>query len=776
MMFTDPAKVLAAISACDSVEYIRGKNRAKVNNLFNGAPLLSDEDAKKMGLRINCNLGEAPIIGQHGRRQYSEAFTAPVRYFKVNLPDAPPEKRVDWETTITAKLNKILKESLHYFELQRSQWASVLLHGIAPKIWWNDYCWYPSYVALEDFRVPTDTKCSLENLTWFAIRCNYTEGELAKKVFGQYAQKGWNKKEISAILDRYHEKTSEQADYSWTTQPEKMAELVKQNAGFYASDAVPTIPLWHFYFLDDSNRAKPKWVLRVVPDIKVQGPAPQDFLYNSDKPVASKLSQIVHIQFGDLNNKAPFLYHSVRALGFLMMEPIFHSNLLQCRFLQHVHEHMNIWLRSVDPAGKAKAQKIEMFDRAFIPEGVSIVAQTERHQVNPQLVEMGLDLTKNLKQEASISYTQDSEAARQGEETATGVMARVNSVNALVSGLLTTAFNYQVFEYREICRRFCIKGSRDEEVREFQKAVKAAQIPPQWIDSSLWEVEPEKPIGNGNPTMAQAMASKLLEMRPMYDGTAQQEILHEATTIFTGDPRKAQRWAPIGGRTGVNDAQEHAELAFSTLMLGVPVRQKEGLSLIDQIETILGLTAGVIARIEKTGNMATPADTIGLRTAEQYTTTMIQQLAQDKAESPRAKQYADALGKLMNTVKGFEQRLAEMNAQGEVPKMSINYKDAPPEIRRQMEIREGFKPATDPEAQMDPKTLKSVHGMAVKDAQAQHKAKLDEEKFHMEQRRQDTATLLEQSRKNVETSAEIEREKARQEAEPKEEPAANGAN
>jgi hypothetical protein len=117
-----------------------------------------------------------------------------------------------------------------------------------------------------------------------------------------------------------------------------------------------------------------------------------------------------------------------------------------------------------------------------------------------------------------------------------------------------------------------------------------------------------------------------------------------------------------------------------------------------------------------------------------------------------------------------------MNAQGEVPKMSINYKDAPPEIRRQMEIREGFKPATDPEAQMDPKTLKSVHGMAVKDAQAQHKAKLDEEKFHMEQRRQDTATLLEQSRKNVETSAEIEREKARQEAEPKEEPAANGAN
>lgn len=775
MLFNDPSKVTAAIRACDDAEYIRGKNRTKVNSMFNGAPLLSEKDAEKLGLRINANLGEAPVIAQHGRRQYGQAFLSRNRYFKVNIPDAPPEKSMAWSAFITKKINRVLKKSRAYLDLHRSQWASTLLHGIAPKIRQDKYCWLPTYVALEDFRVPTETKCSLENLSWFAVRKNYTEGELSRKVFGNNADPNWNKPEIQKILDKYHDKNSESTgDVSWMTSPEKMAEIVKQNAGFYASDAVPTIPLWHFYYQDDTNLRKKNWKLCVVPDVKLDSD-PQKFLYDSKKPIAEKLEHILHIQFGDLNNKAPFLYHSVRALGFLLMEPIFHSNLLKLRVLQHAHEQMNIWLRSSDPAGKARAQKVEMYDRAFIPEGISIVPQAERHNPNPQFVELGLALIKDLKQQASVSYTQDSEGARNGDETATGVMARVNAVNALVSGLLQTAFNYEQFDYEEICRRFCLPNSQDDDVREFQKACKGYGIPRNYLDVDLWEVEPEQPIGSGNPTMEMAMIQQLLGIRPMMDGTAQQEVLHEAIITFTGDPKKADRWAPIDRQRGVTDAQEHAELAFSTLMLGVPVRQREGLSVMEQIETLLGLTAGVIARIEKTGSMATTSEVAGLRNAEQYTGELIQKLAQNPAEKPRVKDYSDSLGKLMNTVKAFEQRLAAMASQGEAPKMSINYKDAPADIRRQMEQREGFKPSEDPEAQVDPKTQKALHGMAIKDQQHKQRMVQDDQKFHLEQRRQDTATLLDQQRKDVETAAQISNEKAKAEAAPKPEPAKNGA-
>jgi hypothetical protein len=93
MNFTSASKVLSTIQATDTAAFIQGGNRAKINQLFNGAPLLSAEDAKKLGLRVNCNLGEAPVLGQHGRRQYHTAFLSRSNYFTVRLPTRLPRNK-----------------------------------------------------------------------------------------------------------------------------------------------------------------------------------------------------------------------------------------------------------------------------------------------------------------------------------------------------------------------------------------------------------------------------------------------------------------------------------------------------------------------------------------------------------------------------------------------------------------------------------------------------------------------------------------------------------
>lgn len=197
----------------------------------------------------------------------------------------------------------------------------------------------------------------------------------------------------------------------------------------------------------------------------------------------------------------------------------------------------------------------------------------------------------------------------------------------------------------------------------------------------------------------------------------------------------------------------------------------------EQVETLLGLISGVIARIEKEGGMATRAEVIGLRNAEQYTGNLIQQLAQNPAEKSKVKEYADILGKLMNTVKAFEQRLAESSQQAgqEKETLGFNYKDAPEDVKRQIELLYGFKPSQMPEAQVDPKTQKAVHSMAIKESQHQARMQQEEEAFHLQQRREDTATLLDAQRQQVKTEAEIGAQKAKAAAEPKPEPAANGA-
>lgn len=726
MKFTSAEKVQSTINAGDENARIRGENRERIYSLFNGEPMVSEADAQKMGLRVNVNWGEAAVIGQHGRRQYTNAFNSGRPFFKVKVNDAPEEHEASWSGKITKFLNRIMLNSEQYLELHDNQWAGVLVEGHGVKLWETKERWRPDYVAIEDFRVPTDTRCDLSNLVWFGVRKPYTEAELTKKIYGKYRDPGWNKSLIIPILEKYHDKTFEDVNYTWSTAPEKMAELVKQNGGFYASDAVPTIPLWHFYFLGDDDR----WYCRVVADQNTQGAVQgqKEFLYTSDKPFANELSNLIHVQYGDLNTKTPFLYHSVRSLGFLLMEPCFFSNLTRCRSVQHLHEMMNIWLRSTDPAGKARAKKVELFDRCFIPDGISIVPQAERHQVDQAYAQWVTAELEGLMKEASVSYTQDTEG-RESDETATGVMARVASVNALMSGLLSKAFRKEKFAYIEMCRRFCLRDSRDADARRFQEYCRLQGIPKLFVNVDMWDVEPEVPMGSGNPTMEQAITQQLLGIRPLFDGPAQQEILHEATVAITGDPSKADRWAPVGKMGGITDAQEHAQLAFSTLMQGVPIPYKRGLNPIDQIETLLYLTAGVVTRIDNTGGLTTDQELSGLQTVigtpQDQTLSingLIAQLAQDRGQKDKVKQYSDALSQLTNEIKGIAQRSQEA---------------------KQAAMQNGNG--------QDGKIQAAL-------INAQAKSKISEAKAAQNMQHKELSFHQEQQRKNIETAAEIERQ------------------
>jgi hypothetical protein len=718
---------------------VRGVNRVKVNDLANGVPPLTDEAAKRWNLKINTNFGEGPMIFANARRQYDNAFLSPQNYFKVTVPDAPPEKSTEWGMTITRSINRILKDDQEYACVHEYKWANVLLHGVGATIWHEDECCIPEFVAIEDLRVPTDTTTSFKNLPWFSVRKQYTVGELSRKVFGEYADKGWNKKPIQEALDNLKDINYEVSGYTWMTSPEKMAELVKQSAGFYSSDACPSITLWHFYYYDEEDPKNCSWKLLVVPDVDsgAQHITDTEFLYQSDRPVAKELKNLLHVQFGDLNNKSPFMYYSVRSLGFLLVEPCYWTNLARCRFLQHIFEHFNIWLRSADPGGRARAQSVQLFDRCFIPEGVSIVPSTERPQINETMVESGLAQLKQLMTEASQSYNQKVDTGTKKEQTAFETRVKLEAVNSMMTGLLGRAFRKEKFAYQEIARRFCLRKSQDPLARRFQKEMKRAGVPPMFVNSEFWVIEPEIPMGAGNPTMAQTQSQQLWALRPACDPTAQQEILHESIEVITGDPRRADRWAPIDGKRGVTDAQRDSEFAFGTLMQGVPVRMKEGISAAEQIETLLGLLGKKIGDLGKMGGIASKQEIAGLLMVMAYCDSLVQQLSKDEQQKERVKIYADDLGKLHNEVKAFAQRLAEQQ-------------------KAAAKNGNGADPA---QGKIAAQVIGAKTAAKIKEEKATQQARHKEESFIMEQRRKDAATLAEQHREGIRAGAEVQRKR-----------------
>ncbi len=729
MNFSTASRVQQTIRSGDTVEWERATNRVKVNNAANCAPPLDPATAKKLGIRINISWGELMVLLAHGRRQYMSAFWSNLQFFKVSLPLAPKESQSEWGAFISEHINKPMRDSLSYFELHRSKWASVVCHGVGPMMWHDKYAWEPEYVAIEDLRIPTDTTLDFKNLNWFAVRHIYTPYELLSKAFSKSPLNKWHKKRVADILKNYKEINYDYAPnhYDWETTPEKLAELVKQDGGYFASDAMPGIPLWHFWFQDDTDKDSSGWFLRIVPEqATVRGGAPDEFLWDGDTPLAQRLSQVLHCQFGDLCNKAPFNYHSIRSLGFALLEPCFYTNLTRCRLLQHIHSNFNTWLRVTDPADKARAAVQEFGDLGILKPGVSIVPQNERHQIEADLVEMGMSQLKQLQAEASSSYTQDADTGTKREQTAYETSVKLSQVNALMGGLLMTAFIYEKHAYKEIARRFCLPKSTDPDVQNFQKRCQEAGIPRKWLDVSFWDVEPVTPLGSGNPTMAMSAAQQLLSVAPQFDATAQQEIRHEYILAVTQDARKAARWAPLGGGRGVTDSTRDAQAMFGTLMHGVPVAPREELSAPEQIEALLPLLAGIIVRHETRDNQANTDELAGMQNVAQYIAALIKSISADPTKKQQVKQYSDALGKLMNQVKGLAQRGAEAAAKK-------NGDGIDPETHAKI----GAMMAT---------SQAKLHAKALTDKM---KLQQNSERFVREERRKDASTFAEIQRQNA---------------------------
>lgn len=730
MNFSSSQKVLSTILAGSELERIRGANRCKVNAAANCVPPLSEEEAQEMGIKINVNWGELMILLTHAKRQLMSAFRSSQNFFTVSLPNAPLEMQADWGTFITNEINKVIRKSLKYFELQRSKFASVVTHGVGPQIWPNKKSWMPRFVSMADLRIPTDTTLDFANLGWFAVRHLYTPMELMEEVFNGKSGNKWDKKAVARILKNYKQLNTVMAEtnYDVETSPEKLLEVLRQNGGYYDGDAMPAIPLWHFYFEDMTKDDKTAWFMVVVPETGAVTGAPEDtFLWQDrDNPIAPHWSEIIHCQFGDLSTDPPFKYHAIRGLGYALLEPTFYTNLTRCRALQHVHDNFNIWLRSNDPAGKARAQIQEFANLGVVAPGLSIVPQTERHQIDPELVEMMLAQLKQLMNEASSSYTQSTDTGTKKEQTAFETRVKVEQVTAMLGGILDAAFIYEGFAYEEMCRRFLLPDSDDVAVKKFQRKCREYGIPTQFMDVEQWEVEPVTPLGMGNPTVAQSAAQQLMAQRGAYGPEAQNEILHESTLVITQDPRKAARLVPLGKAPGMSEGARFGVSIFGTLMSGVMVPVPEGISAIEQFEALEPLFAGKIVQMEKRDNMADFGEGAGLQNVGAYLEQLIQILSTDPAQKERVKKYSDSVGKLMNQVKGLVQRGAEA-----AQKQSANGSNG----------------------EQHAKVLKAAVDGKIKEEKWKQQAAHKQQNFKADQRRKDAETFAQIQRQNLESAA-----------------------
>ncbi len=734
-------------------DYPRGKNRAKINNLFNGFPPFNENEAEANGINVNVNFLEGTVLSHDARAQFYGAFLKPGRFFTATTDSGRKEKRSLYSNIVTDEMNKVMKRSMVYFETFRSKFAMDVLHGIGPSAWRNADKWCPDAVGIEDVGIPGNTLLTMENMPFFYIYRSYTAPELMRLTQDRDAAKaaGWNLDLVDKAIAFVDSATKSLIGSNWPEvwSPEKTNERVKGDGGFYAGDQVPTIDCFDFYFYSDDGK-EAGWRRRIIMDAwstpGSDGKSMRDtaknfsrghFLFNPGKrKYADKVSELISFQFADLSAVAPFRYHSVRSLGFLVYAVCHLQNRIRCRFNESVFEAlMNYYrVRSSDEA--ERALKLDLINRGFIDETIQFVPPNERWQVNAQLVELGMSNNQQIINANSSSYTQQGPGSETGDrKTKFQVMAEVNQTTALVQSAFNQAYQYQEFEYREIFRRFCKENSTDPDVRDFRARVARKGVPLKLLEECCWEMQPTRVMGAGNKTMEMAIAEQLLQMRNLFDPEPQREILREITFNITGDADKASRWVPEEPLK-VSDSVHDAQLSMGALMQGLPVAVKTGMNHKEYVAVMLQSLAGMVERIEQSGGMATQEKIEGFSNVAQHIGMHLQLMSQDPEEKQFVTEAGKQLGKIMNLVKAFAQRLQEQQ------KKQQEQGGQDPELQTKLQ-------AQLIQAQAKAENSRESHGQ--KTAQKQVS-------FDMEQERKQKAFELEQQLKTHETKHEIGRE------------------
>lgn len=742
--FKDASFISQMIQEMQTVGLPRSRNRARIADLFNGNPPYTDSEARDNRIETNVNFLEGTRIIHQARQQFTDAFMKPSNFFTVSLDKGPVFKREQWGSIITKQLNKRLKRDMRFTEVLDSQFASSVLHGVGPVTWGRRKDWCPSARGLDDMLVPSRTLKSLENLTYFATRNNYTVADLVRMTGGKNVDRGWNMPLVQSVLASLRAMTGQQNQQDYSQYDlERLAEDFKENSGFWGSDAAPTVQVFDFYYLDEQAK---KWSRKLILDPqtaaydRVQSDVRSGFLYEGRPEYGSALTEILHVQFADGAVVPPFRWHTVRSLGYLLYSVCHLQNRIRCKFSDSVFESMLWYFRDVATGDEERVNKVELKHLGIIPEGLAIVPPSERHTINEGLVGSAMSMNRQMMNESSASYTNDVDNGTNKEQTATEIMAKVTSANALVGSMLNRAYSYAIPLYRELGRRFCTLDHPD--CKAFRDACLAEGVDASVFDVECWGIEPERAMGNGNKMMSIAQSDRLMAVRAAMPPAAQQRVLHMYVEANTDDPLLADRLIPMEVAAPSKTIQI-ATLAWGTLIDGQPVVLSDGVNNTELVQVWLEMLDTEIQRINNSGGTPDVLRVQGLANVIATIEGRVAIIAQDPANVEMAKQMKDALGKASNFVQAYIQRIQEQ--------------------QQAQQQQAGGDPTA--QAKVQAMLIEAKAKAEIKQAEAAQKMQNKQTQFEQGQQQKATKTMAEIATGDTRTAAEILRSNARAQAE-----------
>ena len=218
---------------------------------FNGAPPFNEATAEENNILVNVNDLQGTNVLSQARRQWNNAFLKPANFFIARPNTGPGHKRMEWSQKCTRNLNQLLKREAKMVGQRKATGANTILYGIGPTMWPDRRTVIPRAIPVGSVLIPSETEIDDfgDNLQYFAIFREWNAAQLWDMTHGPKVDPGWNMKLVQVQLDYIRDELRKSPNaLAYQYMPERIEELIKQDKGYFGSDATPTVDVWDFYF------------------------------------------------------------------------------------------------------------------------------------------------------------------------------------------------------------------------------------------------------------------------------------------------------------------------------------------------------------------------------------------------------------------------------------------------------------------------------------------------------------------------------------------------
>lgn len=321
-----------------------------------------------------------------------------------------------------------------------------------------------------------------------------------------------------------------------------------------------------------------------------------------------------------------------------------------------------------------------------------------------------MSILENNAAENNSLYKQNNEEIA-GSDTATqaNILANIQGQTAESSASIFLAQLAENF-YTEQVRRLRRRGNRDEDAKKFVKRMKSRGVPDEIIYDAEVRVKTGANAGNWNPAVRAQQFQEGLALASV-PGVNTRYFLENLIAYKYGAQAVGKAILPEGAQSNPIQRRQ-AKMENVDFGQGVPLDAALEDDHVAHLEEHLKPASGILAQAKQGQEMA-PEQIAALTTSVEHMGEHMSFLSKDESKKAQFQQLLPQFRLISSMTRGILAKMQQggQNGQGggqpqgggapagggggggkAKESISINYKDAPPSIRRQMEAAAGFTP------------------------------------------------------------------------------------